>query len=238
MKHVCLFDIDGTLISSGGAGKAAMELALCTEFGVAELLDQVPYSGRTDRAIGHDLLRLHGIEGSAENWDRLVAVYLGHLPESLHRHPGRILPGIDRLLDQLRARGDVAVGLLTGNIRAGARIKLGHFGIFEHFAFGAFGDEHLCRDDVARAALSALRDHLNGSAHGGQLWVIGDTPLDIRCARAIGAQVVAVSTGLHSTDELAKEAPDLVLVDFADPQCLLGLLTSEGASTPPAPERG
>jgi phosphoglycolate phosphatase-like HAD superfamily hydrolase len=221
---VCLFDIDGTLISSGGAGKAAMEAALRSEFGLAELVDQVPYSGRTDLAIGHDLLRCHGLEAGQASWQRLRDAYLRHLPASLAAHAGRVLPGIQALLQRLGERGDVVLGLLTGNIRAGARIKLGHYGLYDHFAFGGFGDDHLDRDDVARAALGALHAHLDGAADPARVWVIGDTPLDVRCARAIGARVAAVGTGWHSMGELAASRPDLLVEDFSDPAPLIAVL--------------
>src|SRR5262245_57286673 len=118
---VCLFDIDGTLLASGGAGKAALESAFTEIFGVP-LRHHVPYSGRTDRAIARDLLRLHGIEPSPENWQNLLAGYLERLPERLNRHDGRVLPGILALLQNLNERANVALGLLTGNVRAGARV--------------------------------------------------------------------------------------------------------------------
>jgi phosphoglycolate phosphatase-like HAD superfamily hydrolase len=221
--RVCLFDIDGTLLSSGGAGKAAMETALAEEFGLAELRGCVTYSGRTDRAIGRDLFRLHAIEESLPNWQRFVARYLQHLPRCLHAHQGKVLPGIASLLEHLAARPNTAVGLLTGNLREGARLKLGHFGLFHHFAFGGFGDEHWERDDVAREALAAVHRHLNGAVQPERIWVIGDTPLDVRCARAIGARVAAVATGIHSLADLAAAEPDLLLADLADPQPLLEL---------------
>jgi phosphoglycolate phosphatase len=221
--HVCLFDIDGTLLASGGAGKAAMERALCEEFGVELSAERVPYSGRTDRAIGRDLLGVHGLPATTENWQRLAAGYLRRLPDTLNRHQGRVLPGIAALLQQLAVRTDVVLGLLTGNIRDGARLKLGHYGLYDHFAFGGFGDHHLDRDDVAREALDVARQHLNGSVRLERIWVIGDTPLDIRCARCIGVRVAAVGTGWHSLDELAAEQPDLLLPDLSDPAPLLSL---------------
>jgi phosphoglycolate phosphatase-like HAD superfamily hydrolase len=221
--HIILWDIDGTLLSSGGAGKAAIEGALTGEFGVA-VRAEVPYSGRTDRAIGGDLLRLHALEDSDENWRRLVAGYLKRLPGTLASHRGAVLPGVAALLEQLRARARTAVGLLTGNLREGARLKLGHYGLFEHFAFGGFGDHHLDRDEVAREALQAARAHLNGRVHLERTWVIGDTPLDVRCARAIGARVAAVATGWHPLEELEAANPDLLLPDLSDPRALLDRL--------------
>jgi phosphoglycolate phosphatase-like HAD superfamily hydrolase len=219
--HVCLFDIDGTLILSGGAGKAALEAALASEFGITRLIDKLDLSGRTDRAITQDLFRLHVIEDTPENWRRLVAAYLHHLPRCLATHNGRVLPGIAELLVRLSEREDVAVGLLTGNIRAGARVKLGHFGLYDYFAFGGFGDDHLDRDDVAREALAEVQRRHDGAVRPERIWVVGDTPLDVRCARAIGARAVAVATGWHSRDELAGHGPDLLLNDLSDPLPLL-----------------
>ncbi len=224
MMHVCLFDIDGTLLSSGGAGKAAMYAALESEFEVRELYDSVPFAGRTDRAIAGDLFALHGIENCEAVWRRFVAGYLRHLPGCLLERQGRVLPGIAELLEQLRGRGDVAVGLLTGNMRAGARTKLDHFSLYHHFRFGGFGDRHLDRDCVASEALDELRRFLGSPVDLARVWVIGDTPLDIRCARSIGARVAGVATGQHTTDELAAERPDLLLSDLADPAPLLARL--------------
>jgi phosphoglycolate phosphatase-like HAD superfamily hydrolase len=220
---VCLFDIDGTLISSGGAGKTALEQALASEFGIDRPIDQLPLSGRTDRAIVADLFAMHSLAPSPENRQRLLAGYLRHLPACLASHQGRVLPGIAALLDHLSARDGAAVGLLTGNVRDGARLKLGHFGIGHHFAFGGFGDLHLDRDDVAREALAAVHSRFDGTVAPERIWVIGDTPLDVRCARSIGARAVAVGTGWHSRDELAAARPDLLLDDLSDPAPLLAL---------------
>src|SRR5437762_986224 len=126
---VCLFDIDGTLLASGGAGKAALEASFTEEFGIP-LRGHIPYSGRTDRAIARDLLTMHQVADTTANREKLVAGYLARLPDSLNNHQGRVLPGILALLDVLQSRPDVALGLLTGNIRAGARVKLGHYRLF------------------------------------------------------------------------------------------------------------
>jgi phosphoglycolate phosphatase len=219
----CLFDIDGTLLASGGAGKAALESALCEEFGIC-LRVQVPYSGRTDRAIARDLFRHHGIPDTPESWQTLLAGYLRRLPDSLSRHNGRVLPGVQALLRQLKGRVGVALGLLTGNVRAGAKVKLGHYGLFEHFGFGGFGDEHFDRDDVAREALRAVHQCVGSHCRPDRIWVIGDTPLDVQCARAIGARVLAVATGYHTCEQLAESKPDLLLRDLSDPTDFLNHL--------------
>jgi phosphoglycolate phosphatase len=221
MTLVCLFDIDGTLISSGGAGKAALEAALTSVFGLRPDTTALVFSGRTDRAIIRDLFGMHNLEDSPENRRRLVEAYLGHLPECLRTGRGRVLPGIAALLERLSGRKDVALGLLTGNIRHGARAKLGHFDLFRYFAFGGYGDEHLERDDVAHEALAEVRRRLGGTVTAERVWVIGDTPLDIRCARAIGARVAAVGTGWHPLEELEAARPDLLFADLSDPRPLL-----------------
>jgi phosphoglycolate phosphatase len=219
---VCLFDIDGTLLNSGGAGKAALESALLEEFGLAAIREKVTYSGRTDRAIMRDLMRIHEIEHSPVNVERLIAGYLRRLPDSLQRNQGRVLPGIVALLEDLsRRKEEVAVGLLTGNIRAGAEVKLGHFGLFEFFAFGGFGDLHWERDDVAREAWEVVRQIVGEHMRADNIWVVGDTPLDVQCARAIGAKVAAVATGWHSMEELEKSQPDVLLQDLTDPSPIL-----------------
>jgi phosphoglycolate phosphatase len=222
-----LFDIDGTILSSGGAGKAALEAGFLEDFGVPHHIAQLVLSGRTDPAITRDLLHLHGHEPAPETVARVLTAYLRHLPATLTRMPNaRVLPGIVDLLDQFTQR-EILVGLLTGNIRAGARLKLGHFGLAERFGatefIGGFGDLHLDRDDVAREALADVRRRL-GDIDPARIWVVGDTPLDIRCARAIGARVVAVATGWHTRAELADHNPDLLYDDLTDATRFLELL--------------
>ncbi|MFO0864851.1 MAG: haloacid dehalogenase-like hydrolase [Gemmataceae bacterium] len=217
---VCLFDIDGTLLASGGAGKAALESALVEEFHIP-LRVHIPYSGRTDRAIIRDLFRAHDIPETPENLDRIFQGYFRRLPESLRKHQGRVLPGVMELLGALKARDHVAIGLLTGNVQAGARVKLGHFGLFEHFRFGGFGDNHFDRDDVAREAFAVACERCGPKVCADRIWVIGDTPLDVQCARAIGAKVAAVATGVHTVSQLAESKPDLLFEDLGNHALLL-----------------
>lgn len=221
--RVCLFDIDGTLISSGGAGKAALEEALLSEFGVGHSVEKVQLSGRTDRAIVRDLFRYHEIEETPAARERFFSAYLARLPQCLARLKGKVLPGIASFLDHLGERDEVAVGLLTGNVRAGAKLKLGHYGLWHHFAFGGFGDQHHDRDGVAREALGEIHDRFDGTISRDRMWVIGDTPLDVQCARCIGARSLAVATGWHSLEELTSCKPDLALADLSDPTPLLTL---------------
>ncbi|MBA4187187.1 MAG: haloacid dehalogenase [Planctomycetaceae bacterium] len=218
---ILLFDIDGTLVRTGGAGKAAMENALQTAFGIGELLDTVPYSGRTDRAIGRDLLRVHGIDPTPANQVRLQEAYLAQLPARLKSIGGNVCPGITELLATLHPQPGVALGLLTGNVRVGAKHKLGHFGLWDFFACGGFGDEHYDRDDVARMAVEEMRSHLGREIDGNDVWVIGDTPLDVKCARAVGAKAMAVATGWHPIEELATHKPDYLFADLSNHEELL-----------------
>jgi len=221
--HVCLFDIDGTLIHSGGAGKAAFDAALADEFGIRQVDQSVAFAGRTDRAIVHDLFRLHAIEPSEANWQRFTRVYLVYLRETLPARAGRVLPGIVNLVDRLRSRADIYLGLLTGNVAGGAKLKLAHYDLGGYFAFGGFGDRHVDRAAVAAEAVEAARDHVGGSVPT-EVIVVGDTPYDVRCGRSIGARVLAVATGLFTAEQLAREAPDVLVEDLSDPRPLLDLI--------------
>jgi len=221
MKAVCLFDIDGTLLTTGGAGQTAMERALSAVFGIDRIEGEILAAGRTDRAITADLFAAHGVDADAASFRRFVSEYLRRLPETLRELQGRILPGVVELLDTISARGDISVGLLTGNFRDGAAVKLRHYQLEHHFAYGGFGDEHHDRDDVARSALAAARERDRQDWQGDAVWVLGDTPSDVRCARAIGARAVAVATGIFSHAELDRTAPDLLMRDFSDPEPFL-----------------
>lgn len=221
MKYVYLFDIDGTLLNTGGAGQSAMERALETAFHLTDLSHDIPAAGRTDRAITADLFAHHGIPDRPESWNRFMQAYVEHLPQSLAELDGRVLPGVVDLLDTLADRGDVALGLLTGNFRRGAELKLEYYLLDHHFRFGGFGDVHFDRDDVARAALAEACRFLDREQSSDHIWVIGDTPSDVKCARAIGAHAVAVATGIFSSEELEAAQPDFLFADFTEPAHLL-----------------
>ncbi|WP_437221690.1 HAD family hydrolase [Planctomicrobium sp. SH661] len=224
MKTVCLFDIDGTLLDSGGAGQHAMEQALLEAFSVGGPYTEIPAAGRTDKAITTDLFNFHSLPVDDINWSRFLEAYLKHLPLSLATKNGSILPGVVSLLQELSARDDVALGLLTGNLEVGARLKLKHYQIDHHFSFGGYGDHHFDRDDVARLAHNSALEYLRHEIHPDRLWVIGDTPADVKCGRAIGAKVLAVGTGIYTLEELAPCQPDLLCESLQDVDAVMRTL--------------
>jgi phosphoglycolate phosphatase len=213
---VWLFDIDGTLIASGGAGQEATFAALTEAFNVPVKRGGIVFAGRTDRAIASEVFQAHQIPNTPENWATFQRVYLQQLTVQLRQRNGEILRGARQVLQRLMgdSQSQNHLGLLTGNIRAGAEQKLRHYQLWQHFAFGGFGDQHESRNDVAQQAYAAACDHLRQPVRPEDVWVVGDTVNDIRCARAIGANVIAVATGGALAEELAAAAPDLLLNDL------------------------
>lgn len=220
---IVLFDIDGTLLSSSGAGLRALEQAMVDLHGIPRAMEGVSLAGRTDRSIVRDLITMHRLTAGLDAENTILDSYLGHLPSQLSL-AATLLPGVSKLLEHLAQQPDIAVGLLTGNIRRGAAVKLGHFGIHDHFSFGGFGDRHTDRDDVAREAVEALRGRHGVDYPTEQVLVIGDTPLDIRCARAVGAKVLAVATGIHTPEDLMPHSPDHLMADLSNHDSVLKLL--------------
>jgi phosphoglycolate phosphatase len=227
--HTILFDIDGTLIHSGGAGQAGIERVLAEEFGVTAPTFGISTAGRTDRGIARDLIRFHQLAESEATYERMLQAYLRILPIELQARDGGTYPGVRDLLNRLSQRRDVRLGLLTGNYREAAWQKLRHFELDHHFEFGGFGDDHADRDDVARQALAAAHSHAasqsanNASINTDHIWVIGDTPADVQCGRAIGARVIAVATGIHSRAELEPTQPDHLFDDLHDVAAVLNV---------------
>ncbi|MBI1345965.1 HAD hydrolase-like protein [bacterium] len=214
--YTILFDIDGTLLSSGGAGQAAMEEALQQLYGKSEPTSEISTAGRTDFAISRDLFASYGLPWDDASGLVFQETYLQLLPAHLSSRSGMVLPGVVELLEHLSQREDVLLGLLTGNYARGARVKLQHFQLDHHFAFGGYGDHHHHRDDVAREALSQARQYRPDLVEN-LVWVIGDTPADVQCARAIGARVLAVATGVYSHEILQASAPDLLRPNLSEP---------------------
>lgn len=234
--YAVLFDIDGTLLHTGGAGQLAFAETFAAEFGVRELSGSVPFAGRSDRAIASDLMRVHGVAPTETNWERFRGAYLAQLPSALERRQGAVLPGVVGLLDELRRHEHPLIGLLTGNLRDGAMQKLTYYGLVERFGFGGFGDVSDDRCHIAAAALAEAENAAasrKGRSIGPRLsgaMVIGDTVHDVSCARSINAFAVAVTTGNTSREELAAAKPDLLLDDLSDPRAMLDVILSAKAA--------
>lgn len=229
--HLVLFDIDGTLVLTGGAGMRAMERAFQQLFGVDRALQGVALAGRTDRLIVSEALaRVTPAVPLDPAWlASFRDVYCPYLVEEMADGVAagkRVLPGVRELLDVLSSRSDVALGLLTGNFSRSARIKLEYFGLWEYFAWGAFGDDHADRNDLLPVALRAARDTTGIEVPASQVFVIGDTPHDVACAQAGGAQAIAVATGFSSADELWASGADVVFGDLANTDAVVQVIGS------------
>ena len=219
-----LFDIDGTILTSGGAGETALRLGFQEEFGLEETLTQVEISGRTDSGIARQVLAKHGLEATPENLERFFNGYLRHLEGLLPKREGRLLPGVLPLLETLLEMPNVCLGLLTGNLERGAFLKLRHYGVGNIFKFGAFADDHHDRNQLGPFALARARA-LHGISFAPECtFVLGDTPHDISCARACGARVLAVATGSFTLAQLAPFHPDALLPDLSDLTAVLRAL--------------
>ena len=208
MVRLVLFDIDGTLIQSGGAGEKAFAQVCRTEFDIADGTARLQFAGRTDPSIVRDFFIQHAIEPSPENFSRFFSRYVFYLDDQLRQLAGRVLPGVHCWLHALELLPQRPVhGLLTGNIRLGAQIKLTHYGLWQSFRLGAFGDDHEDRNQIALIARERGRQLLDRDLEGEEILVIGDTPRDIECARAIGARCLAVATGSYRANELKSAGP-------------------------------
>lgn len=222
MTKVLLFDIDHTLLYSGGAGILAMDLAFRDQFGLADGFATVEFSGRTDTAILRDALRIHHIDGDFPTLlERFKGAYFHHLEETLPVTKGSLMPGIASLLEELSARDDVLLGLATGNFRRGAELKLRHYHILHYFRDGGFGDDSEDRARIVRLAVQRLAGGLEG-AH--RVVVIGDTPHDIASAQANGAIAVGVATGKYSLEDLRRCGADIALPDLSESRTAIAAL--------------
>jgi phosphoglycolate phosphatase len=223
---IVLFDIDGTLIRTGGAGVRAMTWAFDDVFAVVGAFDGIPMAGRTDRRILEDAAARHGVNLSPQLAERFRRRYCERLLEALLEpgHRQDVLPGVLPLLDALAARSDVFLALLTGNCERGARLKLEHFGLWRFFHSGAFGDDVLDRNDLFGVAVARTREHGVPEVPARNVFVVGDTELDVECAMAAGARSVAVATGPSSFAALHQTGADIVFEDLSDTEAFLGLL--------------
>ncbi len=215
-KRLLLFDIDGTLIDSAGAGLQSLKDVLRQQFGVTDDLRGVEVAGKTDIGIVHQILQKQNIAVTEENTAAFLERYLELLVVELPLRQGRLLPGVKELLRLLQGRPQNVLALLTGNLRRGAQLKLMHYGIWDFFEFGAFADDHHDRNELGPFAQKRAREKHAIDFFAADVDVIGDTPHDIACGKAIGARTIAVATGSFSRAQLAAHEPDLILDDFGE----------------------
>ncbi len=216
MKTLLLWDIDGTLLSSAGAGLRALTVALSREFGIDGSLDGIDWAGRTDRFIVRQILQKYSLPASDEMFNRYLDGYVAALPDELLRAGSSVLPGIPALLQRVAEDPSIAQGLLTGNIRRGAETKLGFHGLWDYFTFGAFANDAEFRNELGPHALRRATETTGFGFAPDQVWVIGDTPHDIACGKAIGARTLAVATGHHTWAELEAHQPTAIRSNLSD----------------------
>lgn len=214
--RLILWDIDSTLVNTGAAGQHALVRATVEWFGGDGDLTGVEIAGRTDRAIAHQILEKYGEPVTDENVDAFLDRYVALLPEELPKRNGRILPGVRELLEDLARQPDKTVGLLTGNLRRGAQLKLEYYKLWQFFSFGAFADDHHDRNALGPCAVSRAVEHAGCDFSAEQIDVVGDTGHDIACGKAFGARTIAVATGSWSRERLEKYEPDFLFDDLSN----------------------
>jgi phosphoglycolate phosphatase-like HAD superfamily hydrolase len=229
MIRLLLFDIDNTLMNSGGAGFKAMGRALEELFGVDDATRGVVPHGKTDPLILREIFHAHELAVGRESAAirELAELYESELIEEMPIAPARLMPGVREVLDALEGINETVLGLLTGNFEPTARIKLERFGLNRYFQFGAFGSDHEDRIELPPVAVEraeALNDGPIGL--GRHVHIIGDTPRDVDCALANGATAVGVATGENTVEELRDSGAHLVFEDFADTETVVEALTA------------
>ena len=212
-----LFDIDGTLVDCGGQPKPLFGEALEEVYGVRGNLPGYDFSGKTDPRIVLDLMTAAGVPEPVirERMTVLRDAYLSRLEQRLEPEHVRILPGVVELLTRLAERDDLVLALLTGNWERGAGIKLGSVGLRRYFEFGSFGDGQTDRRDLPPVAWARAAEHCGRSFRPEETWIVGDSLLDVDCARAHGIPCLAVATGRTAVTALAAAGAERVLSDLA-----------------------
>lgn len=216
MRKLILFDIDGTLIDSGGAGSRALAAAFEDVFSVKNAFRDISMGGKTDLQIIKEALYVHGIPSDEEVTDKVIQRYVNHLTHEIRTSNKSVKPGVRDILKKVGETDDCWAGLLTGNIREGARIKLDALGLNDHFICGAFGSDDEDRNKLLPIAVKSFNAHTGLALSYSDCTVVGDTPRDVECSKPYGAKAVAVSTGPYSFESLMDTDADLVVASLED----------------------
>jgi phosphoglycolate phosphatase-like HAD superfamily hydrolase len=232
-KPLVLFDVDGTLMLSGGAGMRAMKAVAAELFGPAFRWDGIVVSGHLDPQIFAEAAALNGLRDDRLHHERFRGRYLEELRRELQRGQAqvRIMPGIHEIITCMRASGVATVGLLTGNYGEAIPLKLSAIGLDPSwFEITAFGDEAPTRRDLAGLAIAKYALLLGAAVEPRRVVVVGDTPRDVDCAHAHGCFAFAVATGGYDVRELSEAGADLVVADLSDPSPLLDVVARLAAT--------
>lgn len=232
-KQIILFDIDGTLIDSNGAGREALNRAFAKAYSWKNSLTGISLHGKTDPDIVETVYReQRETPPTPAELARLYGLYLLELRGTLQKADRfRVLPGVGRLLARLSVRENTFIGLATGNIEKGARAKLGRAGLNHRFSFGGFGSDAVERSDIVQAAVGRGMALLPDGARP-SIWLIGDTPRDVEAGKAVGLKTIAVATGGADAETLRATEPDYFFDDLSDSVAFLSILDLAGNGTP------
>ncbi len=225
MHTLVLFDIDSTLVT-GGPAKVSFETAMFEMFGTAGAVGSHDFSGKTDPQIARELLVATGLEDAEVDaglpglWDR----YIAELESRIRDNPMRLLPGVGGLIEALDSEPDVALGLVTGNIIRGARVKLGSVGLADRFEVGGYGSDHEVREHLPAIALERAFETWGVRFPPESAVIVGDTPRDVECGKHGGTRTVAVATGRFGREQLEATGADEVFDDFSDVASVIDVL--------------
>jgi phosphoglycolate phosphatase-like HAD superfamily hydrolase len=218
--RLVLFDIDGTLIDSGGAGVRSLDLALKDLFSIENGFHGISMAGKTDTQIIKEGIIKHGLSANG-TIDAVIKAYLNYLKREINNDRKHVKPGIYEVLEELKPLQDLGLGLLTGNIEEGARIKLEPFRLNEYFPAGAFGSDDEDRNNLLPIAVKRFEELFQQKIEADNCIIVGDTPRDVECAHIYGAMCIAVATGPYSYDDLIEAGADYVVHDLSDRNALL-----------------
>jgi phosphoglycolate phosphatase len=223
--RLILFDIDGTILESGGAGVRSLDYAFRDVLSADNLFADISMAGKTDLQIVREGLRKIGLSSDNGYIPKILDSYLDHLQIEISSSDKHLKPGVIEALEAISLLDDrYRLGLLTGNFEQGARIKLGSFGLNDFFISGAFGSDHEDRNMLLPIAVERFNEVLGGVFKRSDCIIIGDTPLDVACAKPYNASCIAVTTGPYEKQSLVDAGADVVMDDLSDTERLVKIL--------------